>query len=90
MTSEACVCRSRELPALIAAWHERIFPVLTRGVNSGRPIDHTKLQLSAKLVVGIPEGSSASFDERYRALSHHLSECPFACPAEETALALLS
>lgn len=89
-TSDQCVCRQHTLPALVAAWDARIRPVLAKGVNDGRPIDQAKLQLSAKLVAGIPEGSSASFDERYRELSHHLPECPFACPADQTALALLS
>lgn len=88
--SETCVCRAQGLPALVAAYRDRVQPVLTRAVNEGRPIDQPKLQLSLKLLVGIPEGAPAAFDERYRELSHHLPECPFACPADRTALALLS
>lgn len=89
-TSELCVCRTHQLPALVAAWRDRVQPVLARGVNGGRPVDQVKLQLSAKLVVGIPQGDPASFDERYRAYSHHLPECPLACSSDTAALALLS
>lgn len=89
-TTCECLCCERELPALVAAWCERVQPVLTRGVNTGRAIDQTKLQLSAKLVAGIKSGDAASFDERYRDLSHHLPDCHLACPPERVALALLS
>jgi hypothetical protein len=89
-TSDQCVCRAQELPALVAAWRDRIQPVLSHHVNNGRAIDQAKLLLSAKLVVGVSKDDAAAFDERYRALSHHLPECPFACAVDETALALLS
>lgn len=89
-TSEKCVCRTHALPALVAAWRGRVEPVLARKVNEGRAINHGKVALSAKLVEGIPIGMPSSFDERYRGLAHHLSNCPLACREEEVALALLS
>lgn len=89
-TSERCVCRAQESAALVAAWNTRISEPLRLAVNAGRAIDVQKVQLSARLLVGITKGMPASFEEQYSRYSHHLQECPLACPVESVGLALLS